>query len=431
MVHEWVVRSGLRQGRALGVPAHRPGGEDRHHRGRRSRHARPARRPAPRARSTTTTGTSSPWPRARSSASRSPGPTRGSRCPPPSTATAQIEHSQEVFSTWAETAPTRGPTGRRSCARSSCCACSPTAPGAASSPRRRRASPRRSAASRNWDYRYCWLRDASLTLGALLRSGHVESTRLWRDWLIRAVAGDPEDLQIMYAVDGGRELPERELGHLPGYAGSRPVRVGNGAVDQQQADVLGEVMIALAEARAHGLDESAESWEVQRSSSTISRRRGTSPTTGCGRSAARRTTSPSPRHGVGGLRPGGPGRRGARPRRPGRAVARAARHRARGRSSSAATTPSATPSPSTTTTTRGRRGAAHDPARRLPPRRRPAGARDDPGHRGGPHAGRPRPALPHLGGRRRPRGDEHPFLACCVVARRAPTPWPAGSRSQP
>ncbi|MBM6403813.1 glycoside hydrolase family 15 protein [Phycicoccus sp. CSK15P-2] len=118
--------------------------------------------------------------------------------------------------------------------------------------------------SRNWDYRYCWLRDASLTLEALLGCGYVDETRLWRDWLVRAVAGDPGDLQIMYAVDGGRELPERELDHLPGYAGSRPVRVGNGAVHQRQSDVLGEVMIALARARELGVEESGESWAVQR-----------------------------------------------------------------------------------------------------------------------------------------------------------------------
>ncbi len=75
---------------------------------------------------------------------------------------------------------------------------------------------------RNWDYRYCWLRDASLTLQALLRSGFVDEARLWRNWLVRAVAGDPEDLQIMYAIDGSRRLPERTLDHLPGYAGSSP-----------------------------------------------------------------------------------------------------------------------------------------------------------------------------------------------------------------
>jgi GH15 family glucan-1,4-alpha-glucosidase len=117
---------------------------------------------------------------------------------------------------------------------------------------------------RNWDYRYCWLRDASLTLEALLESGYEDEARLWRDWLLRAVAGDPQDLQIMYAVDGARELPERTLDHLPGYAGSRPVRIGNGAVCQRQTDVLGEVMIALEMARELGLDESNDSWSLQR-----------------------------------------------------------------------------------------------------------------------------------------------------------------------
>ncbi len=118
--------------------------------------------------------------------------------------------------------------------------------------------------SRNWDYRFCWLRDASLTLGALLASGYLEETRIWRNWLVRAVAGDPADLQIMYAVDGGRQLAERELSHLPGYAGSRPVRVGNAAVDQRQSDVLGEVMIAFEEARRLGIEESPDTWAVQR-----------------------------------------------------------------------------------------------------------------------------------------------------------------------
>ncbi|MEO7421904.1 MAG: glycoside hydrolase family 15 protein, partial [Ornithinibacter sp.] len=118
--------------------------------------------------------------------------------------------------------------------------------------------------SRNWDYRYGWLRDASLTLEALLASGYLDETRTWRDWLVRAVAGDPGDLQIMYAVDGGRDLPERELDHLPGYAGSRPVRIGNGAVHQRQSDVLGEVMIAFDDARRLGLDESTDTWAVQR-----------------------------------------------------------------------------------------------------------------------------------------------------------------------
>ncbi len=116
--------------------------------------------------------------------------------------------------------------------------------------RRRRRLPEDFGGERNWDYRFCWLRDAALTLEALLGCGYVEETELWRDWLLRAVAGDPEDMQIMYRVDGGRDLPERVLEHLPGYAGSRPVRVGNAAVDQRQTDVLGEVMIALDHARS-------------------------------------------------------------------------------------------------------------------------------------------------------------------------------------
>ncbi|WP_141778236.1 glycoside hydrolase family 15 protein [Phycicoccus sp. SLBN-51] len=116
---------------------------------------------------------------------------------------------------------------------------------------------------RNWDYRYCWLRDASLTLEAFLACGYVAEARVWRNWLLRAVAGDPQDLQIMYRVDGSRELPERELDHLPGYAGSAPVRVGNDAVSQRQMDVLGEVMIALHEARARGLETDGEAWAMQ------------------------------------------------------------------------------------------------------------------------------------------------------------------------
>ncbi len=117
---------------------------------------------------------------------------------------------------------------------------------------------------RNWDYRYCWLRDAALTLESLIAAGYTHEARLWRDWLLRAVAGDPEDLQIMYAVDGSRRLPERTLDHLPGYAASQPVRIGNGAVQQRQTDVLGEVMIALHTARTAGVARDDNAWELQR-----------------------------------------------------------------------------------------------------------------------------------------------------------------------
>ncbi|WP_052867597.1 glycoside hydrolase family 15 protein [Streptomyces niger] len=107
--------------------------------------------------------------------------------------------------------------------------------------------------SRNWDYRFTWLRDAAITLSSLLRTGYRDEARAWREWLLRAVAGDPENLQIMYGIAGERELGENELTWLPGYEGSQPVRVGNGAADQLQLDVYGEVIEALHLAHMTGL----------------------------------------------------------------------------------------------------------------------------------------------------------------------------------
>ncbi|MFJ9828126.1 glycoside hydrolase family 15 protein [Streptomyces sp. NPDC101160] len=106
---------------------------------------------------------------------------------------------------------------------------------------------------RNWDYRYTWLRDAAITLSSMLRTGYREEARAWRDWLLRAVAGDPENLQIMYGIAGERELGEAELDWLPGYENSGPVRVGNGAAGQLQLDVYGEVTEALHLAHMTGL----------------------------------------------------------------------------------------------------------------------------------------------------------------------------------
>ncbi|MGX1852158.1 MULTISPECIES: glycoside hydrolase family 15 protein [unclassified Streptomyces] len=106
---------------------------------------------------------------------------------------------------------------------------------------------------RNWDYRFTWLRDAAITLSSLLRTGYREEARAWREWLLRAVAGDPENLQIMYGIAGERELGENELNWLPGYENSRPVRVGNGAAGQLQLDVYGEVTEALHLAHMTGL----------------------------------------------------------------------------------------------------------------------------------------------------------------------------------
>lgn len=117
---------------------------------------------------------------------------------------------------------------------------------------------------RNWDYRYCWLRDASLTLEALVTGGYIDEARAFRDWSLRAVAGDPADLQIMYDITGGRRLTEFELAWLPGYEGSKPVRVGNAASGQFQLDVYGEVLSAVYLARTHGLSARSEGWPVIR-----------------------------------------------------------------------------------------------------------------------------------------------------------------------
>jgi GH15 family glucan-1,4-alpha-glucosidase len=117
---------------------------------------------------------------------------------------------------------------------------------------------------RNWDYRYCWLRDATLTLLALMNAGYYDEAQAWRDWLLRAAAGAPAQLQIMYGVAGERRLPELELPWLPGYEGSRPVRIGNAAYDQRQLDVFGEVMDALHQARHGALAIDGAAWDLQR-----------------------------------------------------------------------------------------------------------------------------------------------------------------------
>jgi GH15 family glucan-1,4-alpha-glucosidase len=114
---------------------------------------------------------------------------------------------------------------------------------------------------RNWDYRYCWLRDSTLTLDALMRGGYLDEARAWRDWLMRAVAGAPAQLQIMYGVAGEHRLNEIELPWLPGYEESRPVRIGNGAYDQFQLDVYGEVLNTLYDAHAQGLPDLPHTWD--------------------------------------------------------------------------------------------------------------------------------------------------------------------------
>ena len=117
---------------------------------------------------------------------------------------------------------------------------------------------------RNWDYRYCWLRDATFTLSALMLAGLTEEAKAWREWLMRAVAGQPRQMQILYGVAGERRITEQELDWLAGYQGSRPVRVGNAAVNQFQLDVYGEVMDTLYLGRHIGLESDDAAWDFQR-----------------------------------------------------------------------------------------------------------------------------------------------------------------------
>ncbi len=123
--------------------------------------------------------------------------------------------------------------------------------------------PERLGGARNWDYRFCWLRDATMTLLALMNTGYHDEARAWRDWLLRAVAGTPAQMQIMYGIAGERRLTEFELPWLPGYENVRPVRIGNDAHRQLQVDVYGELLDALHQARKHGLAPSDFGWALQ------------------------------------------------------------------------------------------------------------------------------------------------------------------------
>ncbi len=123
--------------------------------------------------------------------------------------------------------------------------------------------PEQIGGNRNWDYRFCWLRDATLTLLALMQAGYYDEAHAWRDWLHRSVAGSPDQLQIMYGIGGERRLTEVRVPWLPGYAGSVPVRIGNAASDQLQLDVYGEVMNALHHARDAGLASIPSAWNLQ------------------------------------------------------------------------------------------------------------------------------------------------------------------------
>jgi GH15 family glucan-1,4-alpha-glucosidase len=123
--------------------------------------------------------------------------------------------------------------------------------------------PEQAGGTRNWDYRFCWLRDATFTLNALLLAGYHQEAVAWREWLLRAVAGKPEDLQVLYSIRGTRRLEETELEWLPGYDNAAPVRIGNAAATQFQLDVYGEVMDTLHLARSAGLEPEPQAWRMQ------------------------------------------------------------------------------------------------------------------------------------------------------------------------
>ncbi len=167
---------------------------------------------------------------------------------------------------------------------------------------------------RNWDYRFCWLRDATLTLLAMLKAGVSHEAVMWRGWLLRAIAGDPADLQIMYGIAGERRLEERELDWLPGHEGSRPVRVGNAASEQLQLDVYGEVIDALYQTRLQGAPADDDVWSLIRKLLEWLEDGWQMPDAGIwevrGAAAA---FHPFQGDGVGSVRPSGQGRRGMGP----------------------------------------------------------------------------------------------------------------------
>jgi GH15 family glucan-1,4-alpha-glucosidase len=188
-----------------------------------------------------------------------------SHLPPPAAVDAQEElaHTETFWIDWARKCHTRGEWGqavKRSLITLKALTYAPTG-GIVAAPTT--SLPEKLGGNRNWDYRFCWLRDATLTLLALMNAGYYEEAQAWRDWLLRAAAGAPSQVQIMYGIAGERRLVEYEVPWLPGYENSQPVRVGNAAHHQLQLDVFGEVLDALHVARRSGMDERDADWNFQ------------------------------------------------------------------------------------------------------------------------------------------------------------------------
>jgi GH15 family glucan-1,4-alpha-glucosidase len=175
-----------------------------------------------------------------------------------------LRQTQEFWEDWASTHESAGPYSGASCRSLITLKALTYAPtgGIVAAPTT--SLPEQIGGPRNWDYRFCWLRDATLTLLAFMNGGYYDEARSWRDWLLRAAAGSPSQIQIMYGLAGEKRLAEWEVPWLSGYAGSKPVRIGNAASGQLQIDVFGEVLDALHQARVGGLQYLAEAWDFQR-----------------------------------------------------------------------------------------------------------------------------------------------------------------------
>jgi GH15 family glucan-1,4-alpha-glucosidase len=184
--------------------------------------------------------------------------------PRPIRATSALERTQQLWRRWIRSGAIKGQYAaavRRSCITLKALTDHATG-GIIAAPTT--SLPERIGGTRNWDYRYCWVRDATFTLQAMMNAGFYREARRWRAWLLRAAAGDPPQMQIMYRIAGERLLPEWQLDYLPGYEGSQPVRVGNAASGQVQLDVYGELMDAMYQGRLGRLAGSEADWQLQR-----------------------------------------------------------------------------------------------------------------------------------------------------------------------
>jgi GH15 family glucan-1,4-alpha-glucosidase len=180
--------------------------------------------------------------------------------PPPLDADTELRRTREYWSTWAGRCNYHGPY-REAVMRSLLTLKALTyAPTGAIVAAPTASLPEELGGVRNWDYRFCWMRDATLTLRALMFGGYVDEAQAFRDWLVRTIAGDPTQTQIMYSIDGARRLTEMDLPWLPGYEGSRPVRIGNAASNQFQLDIYGEAIGALYQARRLGVPAASDAW---------------------------------------------------------------------------------------------------------------------------------------------------------------------------